>query len=94
MTQEEAKVMWPLIKAWGEGANLQVRDLGKWVTGTDVAFNAKTSAYRLEPKPREWWVNVYSQNTGGALIYPTAQLAEKYAGNDRIECVKVREVFE
>lgn len=52
-----------------------------------VAFRV-VKAYR---EPREWWVN---ENPGGAFIYGTKEDADRWARNDRIRCIHVREVLE
>lgn len=93
MTQEQAKVMWPIIKAWGEGANLQVKNLGKWVTATDVVFNLETNAYRLEPKPREFWINHYDWGYGPLHATKEVMLANR-DNNRACKTLHLKEVLE
>lgn len=44
------------------------------------------------PEPREWWINRYS--AAPSAIYSTKEFADKGAGDDRLECVRVREVLD
>ncbi len=56
MTREDAKVLWPIIKAWGDGATLQFRQWdGRWVdVGIRETLDVSCSAdhYRLKPQPK------------------------------------------
>jgi hypothetical protein len=54
-----------------------------------IAFRI-TRLYREPRKAREWWVNVYDSRVEW---YATAYIAGGRAGDDRIECVHVREVL-
>lgn len=45
-----------------------------------------------KPTPREWWVNVYKYDRWSP--HETRELADKWAIDDRLECVHVREVIE
>ena len=57
----------------------------------DIAAFRITCLY-VEPRvPREWWVNVYDSRVEW---YATAYIAGGRAGDDRLECVHVREVLE
>lgn len=96
MTQEEAKVMWPIIKAWGEGANLQIKGAeGKWVTVSKTAsatFSLGTDAYRLEPKPREFWINHYAWGYGP--LHATKDEMLDNRGRNCCETLHLKEVLE
>lgn len=50
--------------------------------------------WEIEEKPLELYVNVYEQTSSGHDFdgYSSKEQADKYAGNDRIRCVKMREV--
>ena len=50
--------------------------------------------WEIEEKTLELYVNVYEQTSGGHDFdgYSSKEQADKYAGNDRIRCVKMREV--
>lgn len=52
MKREEAKILLPLIKAFSEGKQIQVLDLGKWKDIEYFNFAAKSpDCYRIKPVP-------------------------------------------
>lgn len=102
MTRDDAKVLWPVIKAWGEGETLQVRDcVNGWVDEGlyhkgRLSFDSDASHYRIKPEP----VECYAVMVGDGVIqcYRYWDAAEKHRrgldafslGNARV--VKLREV--
>jgi hypothetical protein len=60
VTRSQASVLWPVIKAWGEGESVQVRCLGNDWTDipSDPTFSPDVGEWRVKPKPREFWVVV------------------------------------
>lgn len=98
MTRETAKQLWPIIKAWAEGETIQkdFSGTGHWLNLDDqdaVAFSSPASCYRIKPKPREFWVNIYPpkrQPVMGA-IYASKEEAQKNAMADSLECIRVVE---
>ena len=53
MTREEAKELWPIIKAFGEGKIIQSqKDTNVWVDMIDPMFSMSPSDYRIKPEPR------------------------------------------
>ena len=53
MTREEAKELWPIIKAFGEGKIIQSqKDTNVWVDMIDPMFSMSPSEYRIKPEPR------------------------------------------
>lgn len=53
MKKEEAEVLWPIIKAFGEGKTIQLRDGNNWNdvhSSTSMSFSSSTSSYRIKPK--------------------------------------------
>ena len=51
--------------------------------------------YRVKPKPREFWVNKYSNDrTASFTAYPTKEDADRFAFVSRIACIHVQEVIE
>lgn len=47
---------------------------------------------REVPVAREFWVNKYNFRELSAA-YPTKEMADSFAGRDRVECIHVREVL-
>lgn len=57
MTREEAKKMWPIIKAFGEGKDIEFRNRPRadWVClGNDAYFDdvEEESEFRIKPAPK------------------------------------------
>ena len=44
-------------------------------------------------KPREWWVNIYQGGTPG-VAYATREIADDRRRENRLECIRVREVLD
>lgn len=66
---------------------------GKWydcIVSPSWDFSKLT--YRVKRDPREWWINVYAN--GEFWVYQTKTIADKNAGDARLECVHVRDVIE
>ncbi len=62
MTRERAKQLLPVIQAWANGEEIQLEvGPGRWVdfSGSSPAFDYsgphEPLAFRIKPKPREWW---------------------------------------
>lgn len=62
-----------------------------WDTDKIIAFRV-TKPYDEPPKPREFWINEYPNEVGGA--HSSKADADEYAMNNRIRCIHVREVIE
>ena len=52
MKQSEAKDFLPLIKAWAEGKELQIRWGNSWEVAKNLSFEEPISHYRIKPEPR------------------------------------------
>lgn len=52
MKQSEAKDFLPLIKAWAEGKELQIKWGNGWETEDNLGFQNPVSEYRIKPEPR------------------------------------------
>jgi hypothetical protein len=66
MTREQAKELWPIVKAFSEGEAVQFRDdAGNWYDyDTDEGYFAARFAYRIKPEPRVLWVNEFVDGLG------------------------------
>lgn len=53
MTREEAKRLWPIIRAYSEGKTIEyLIGEDKWVELGDPVFSYDASLYRVKPEPR------------------------------------------
>jgi outer membrane phospholipase A len=70
MTREQAKELWPIVKAFSEGEAVQFRDdAGNWYDyDTDEGYFAARFAYRIQPEPRVIWVNEYVDGLGDSVF--------------------------
>jgi hypothetical protein len=94
MTHDE---MIAVITAHRDGKKVEFRRNGddRWGVVDDPVWDFALGEYRIKPeppKPREWWVNVYS-NPDRNCLHTSRERADKCMGNDRIACVHVREVL-
>lgn len=98
MTREQAIALdsnenW---KAFKEGKTIQYRYLNaaRWEDVTNVIpenMLLNPELYRVKPKPREFWVNLYRDKLNGA--HESKETADMLRRANRIECVHVREVL-
>ena len=103
MNRERAKQLAPMLKAFGDGEDIQWRgclDLrgsdDEWATmPTDplliTTFPADDYEYRIKPKPREWWIkasDIPASGCFGTNVYITDT-----KGNPAERFIKVREVL-
>ena len=104
MTPERAKELLPVIEAFAngetvqfyDGETVQFYDGDEWCDVGKEGLDAETLGddglkYRIKPKPREFWMNLYSD--GCVIAYGTKEAAEQHRG-DRAVIIKVREVCE
>lgn len=94
INRDRVRELLPVLTAFVNGEPIQMRNLhGKWVDlDEDVVSPEADIEYRVKPKPREFWLNIYyGKDPGGA--YETRFLADSRAGSSRTECIKVVEVL-
>jgi hypothetical protein len=95
MTKDETKRNIAVEQAYVDGKTIQSRQWGRndvWVTDLDPNWNWAFREYRVKPKPREFWINVYSDRN--SWVHLTREVADTKAGVDRTACIHVREVTE
>jgi hypothetical protein len=77
MKQEDAEILWPLIKAWAEGGTMEgLASNGEWIPSDNWDFTSSPDKYRIKPKlklrpwkPEEMPLNaVFRHGNNG---YPT-----------------------
>lgn len=97
MANEHETNIIAVTQAFLDGKKIQVRNWGSdggWDCATEPCWNWDLYEYRVNPEPREVWVNVYPGGLGNCGLYPTKEAADKNAVIDRLECVKFREVID
>ena len=90
MNRERTKKLLPIIEAFANGEDIQIKASDKWLTWESYSFDSK-SEYRIKPNPREWWVNVYDK---GSVIHETKESARSGSAHTKCELIKVREVLD
>jgi hypothetical protein len=99
MNRERAKELFPIIKAYAEGKDIQFRlDDDGWhdvVESLALTFPAEDYEYRIKPEPREYFI---LQNRGDALDVKIrlagtmADLKAKY--HPQYDVIHVKEVLD
>ena len=57
MTRDEAKKLLPVIQAFADGKDVQVKQLdGSWYDISNPGFGVGAENYRIKPEPLECWV--------------------------------------
>ena len=51
-TKEDAKKLWPIIKAYSEGKKIQFFNGEEWVDKETLSFDTKPHRYRIKPKTK------------------------------------------
>lgn len=77
MKRSDAKNYLPLIEAFAEGKEIEVKDIhGKWVpAGEAVAFSLNPEHYRIKPEPRVFYC--FEWNDGSFSCYPSEQKRDR-----------------
>lgn len=89
MNKDNAKDYLPLVQAWAEGKQLQVKSLATlgWVDIDRCDFFLKPESYRIKPEPREGWVHKDDLvRANPVLVYDPPVVADDW--------IKVREVVD
>ena len=77
MTREEAKELLPIIKAFAEGKQIEVKRKNEWFgIGDDIYFSESPSDYRIKPEPKyrpfktqeECWNEMHKHSDFGWVI--------------------------
>jgi hypothetical protein len=87
MNRADAKLLAPIIAAFGEGKEIQHQSNGVWltVTGPHLAFSAAPSSYRIKPDTVKYRRYMYRGNGRGRFFigllhetdHTTAEFREK-----------------
>ena len=89
MNREDAKKLWPIIKAFGDGEEVEwLSGKNNWKPKSETCgFDQDPSRYRIKPEPREFWLE---QDGGWRVIAGNGPDAHCTNFNR----IKVREVIE
>ena len=71
---------------------LKTKDRWSLLVTSPPAWDWANNDYRIKPKPREFWLNVY-KNRGFNTSSTSKEEADQLAIIGRIECIKVREII-
>ena len=86
MTREKAKELLPIIRAWTEGKEIQIKSCsGKWIDikkNEELNFMYSPSDYRIKPKPKyrpfknreECWNEMLKHQPFGWIKAPNEEL--------------------
>ena len=89
MNRERAKELLPVIQAFADGEEIQLKGAYGWVTLKDPLWNFKPTKYRIKPKLREFTLEMNTDGTVRNIL--EAGEAPWFDGTIHI---KVREVEE
>ena len=99
MNRNRAKELLPIITAFANGEEIQCRNQNSsesrmvFVENEFPRFEIEYYEFRIKPKPREFWINIYPSGVGFDC-FDTEQKANLKAGSLRSECIRLREVIE
>jgi hypothetical protein len=86
MTREQAKQLLPIIAAFADGKQIQIKSGTSWQDASDIiGFGLNPESYRMKPEPREWFLEPNSHTYDGFYV------RAENRGND---CIRVREILE
>ena len=87
MNREEAKKLLPIMQAYSEGKEVQVRDRGddSWQTWDEYGFDSlRNMEYRIKPEPRAMYCNIDVRGNLSRL-YNSAGISRKVAEKNGVE---------
>lgn len=90
MNRDQAAELLPIIQAFAEGKDLQIKVIGGWRTiigDLDSMTSLEEEEWRIKPEPREWTILI-SDETGEPIGLTGAETGVMYSH------IKVREVIE
>lgn len=89
MNREHWKALLPKIEAFANGEDVQaLTSVGKWRSFEEISFTGNPKDYRIAPKEKTGWLNVYKDGAGG--FHETREMADYYGGiGPRIACIQI-----
>ena len=98
MTREEAKKLAPIIKAFGDGEDVQslthfpIPDKYDWITAPGNPSFDPRKQWRIKPKPVECFVIVHSDGSLGSCTWASRSEAALVADMGTMRVAHMREV--
>ena len=87
MTREQAKELLPIITAFANGEDVEIRTTKGWISLDKPRFEGAISDYRIAPKPRKVWANEYADQN--ICVWESKELADAHATSPRIACYEL-----
>jgi len=92
MTTLQEKIA--VMQAFADGREIEsTRSGSAWGVNTSPVWNWLECEYRVKREPREWWVNVYPEESS-SIAHLSRTAADCDATRTRTECIHVREVID
>ena len=98
MRREDVAALLPIIKAWGEGKEIQYFNSITKTWGNigvdNPSFTMPDDKYRIAPEKKKGWINIYKNSTGcdatGGYIYQSKEAADMTPTSfDRVACIEI-----
>ncbi len=87
-TKEKIEVMQASLN--GKTIEVQLVGSNEWVPVHQPVWNWDAYNYRVNPLPRQWWINRYGEFD---YLHTSLEKAERTACSTRRECIHVIEVL-
>ena len=66
MNRKQAKELAPIITAFGDGKEIEIRCGNEWIhLPFDISFDDPPENYRIKPEPRVIYINLYDGGDAG-----------------------------
>ena len=90
MNREHWKARLPFIEAFANGDDVQIKTMdGQWKSTETLTFALDPEDYRIAPKEKTGWINIYPDGCGGGKIYETREDADSLSAISRIACIQI-----
>jgi len=90
MNREHWKELLPVITAFANGEDVQIKDGDDWLAVVSPSFREPAPLYRIAPKPRKVWINEYLEDGNSVFkSHATRQAADDFATEGRIACHEI-----
>lgn len=87
MNREHWKARLPFIEAFANGENVQIKTMDRqWKSTETLTFALDPENYRIAPKEKTGWINIYPHTLG---IHCSKEQADESSKSDRIACIQI-----
>jgi hypothetical protein len=87
MNREHWKELLPVITAFANGEDIEMKCSAGWVRISNPDFSYEPDYYRIAPKPRKVWINEYEDGT--MLLCDTKDEADSLNANKFVACHEI-----